>query len=95
MYENERLCESRGMEKVCTPAPNGSMTDLLRENSCIANDVLLMTRRINGHLFGEGNTICEQKEVEAICFHDELQKQKSTLLMVAETLSVICSRLGI
>ena len=62
MYENERLCESRGMEKVCTPAPNGSMTDLLRETNCIASDALAMSSKINGHLFGYVNATCEEKE---------------------------------
>lgn len=94
MYQNERLCASRGVEKECTPTPNGSMTDLLRETSCIATDALTMAQKINGHLFGCGNAICEE-EAAPRCLHDELEKQRSTLLMVAETLSVICSRLGI
>ena len=91
--ENARNCKTVGEEGCCPPS--GSMTDLLRENSCIANDVLLMTRKINGHLFGEGNTICEQKEVEPRCFHDELQKQKSTLMMTVEELAKICARIGL
>lgn len=91
MYETEEL---RG-EKVCMPTPNGSMTDLLRETSCIATDVLTMSRRINGHLFGVGNSACEEKEADPRCFHDELLKQKSTLLRTAEELSKICSQLGV
>ena len=91
MYENERL----GGEKVCMPAPNGSMTDLLRETSCIATDVLVMSCRINGHLFGIGNSTGEEKEAEPRCFHDELAKQKSTLLKAAEELSKMCAKIGI
>lgn len=91
MYENE---EFRG-EKTCMPAPNGSMTDLLRETSCIASDVLAMSHKINGCLFGNSEGHSEGKAAEPRCFHDELEKQRRTLMMTAETLSVICSRLGI
>ena len=91
MYESEGKRE----EKVCVPAPNGSMTDLLRENSCVATDILVMTSRINSHLFGIGNPANEEKEAEPRCFHDELLKQRNMLLASADELCKICARLGI
>lgn len=95
MYDTEsaRNCKTVG-EEACCP-PSGSMTDLLRETSCIASDALLMVQRINSHLFGIGNSVCAEKEAEPRCFHDELAKQKSTLLMTVEELAKICAKLGL
>ena len=88
MYEKE-------WKENSMPTPNGSMSDLLRETSCVASDVLAMSRKINGHIFGSGSDSCAEKEEAPRCFYEELEKQRSTLMMAVETLSVICSRLGI
>lgn len=82
------------MKCTCAPEPFGSLTDLARSIGVITQDVLGMTRRINGHLFGLGNPCCE-KETDPKCFHDELVKTKCELLATAEELSKLCSNLGV
>lgn len=87
-----------GMEKACdcnnAPQIRESMTDMMRETSAIAADVLNMVRRINAHLFGSENTCCE-KEADPKCFKDELQKTRSEILATAEELSRMSNLLGV
>lgn len=82
------------MKCACAPEPTESLTDLARSISVITRDVLGMTRRINGHLFGLGNSGCE-KETDPKCFHDELVKTKCELLATVEELSKLCVKLGV
>lgn len=89
-------------EKTCAPVPVGecipvpveNLTDLMKETNRIAFDVLGMSRRINGHLFGIGNP-GEEKKPEPKCFRDELTNANKTLLETAEELSRICCMLGV
>ena len=85
-------CEPRGEEKVTMPMM--SMTDLMNEVSDMTADALSMSRRINGHLFGIGNPLCE-KEADPRCFRDELEKTRSGLMATIEELSKLCSVLGV
>jgi hypothetical protein len=85
-------CESRGEEKASIPME--SMTDLMRGVSAMTADALSMSRRINGHLFGIGNPLCE-KDADPRCFRDELEKTRSGLVSTIEELSKICSMLGV
>ena len=85
--------EPRGKMK-CAPVPMASMTDLMREVSAMTADALSMSRRINGHLFGIGNPLCE-KEENPKCFRDELEKTRCELMATIEELHKICSMLGV
>ena len=87
-------CNGKNVEAACAPAPVESLTDMVKETHCIATDVLAMTRRVNGHLFGIGNPCCE-KEAESKCFRDELAAIRCELLATAEELSKICVMLGV
>lgn len=78
----------------CGSAPVEPMTDMLKETSHIATDVLEMTRRITSHLFGIGNPCCE-KEAEPKCFRDQLVATRCELIATAEELSKIMSMLGV
>lgn len=77
-----------------TPIPAESLTDIMREVSNITADLLGMTHRINGHMFGFGNSCCE-KEVEPKCFREELQKTREELLTMAKELNELCCSLGV
>ena len=89
-----RNCE-KNTEGACTPpAPIESLTNMVKETNCMAADVLAMTRRINGHLFGIGNPCCE-KEADPKCFRDELAAIRCELLATAEELSKICTLIGV
>lgn len=85
-------CDARGEEK--SAVPMASMTDLMNEVSAMTADALSMSRRINSHLFGIGNPLCE-KEDDPRCFRDELEKTRRGLLATIEDLSKICSMLGV
>lgn len=91
MYDT--CCDPRD-EMKCAPVPMASMTDLMKEVSAMTADALSMSRRINGHLFGIGNPLCE-KEADTKCFRDELEKTRSGLMATIEELSKICSMLGV
>ena len=95
--EKEFTCsnnESRGCEAKVVPLPMQTMTDLVRETGNIAMDILVMARRVNGHLFGKNTANCESKEAEPRCFRDEMEKTKETLLNTAAELSKILESLG-
>ena len=81
-------------ECTCSPAPLSSLTEMLKQTHCIATDVLKMAYRINDHLFGIGNPLCE-KEAEPKCFRDELEKTRCELMATIEELHKICSMLGV
>ena len=88
----DTCCDTRGESKVTVPMV--SMTDLMREVCCMAADSLNMARKINGHLFGFGNPICDEKEADPKCFRDELEKTRRELVATIEDLSKICAMLG-
>ena len=71
-----------------------NLTDIMKKTNCIAADVLVMSRRINAHLFGIGNPTSE-KASDAKCFRDELTNTNKVLLETAEELSRICCMLGV
>ena len=73
--------------------PHESMTDMMRETSNIAADLLSMSRRINSHLFGQVNQCCE-KEGEPTCFMEELKKTRGKLLEMAKELNELCCLFG-
>ena len=89
---NHDNCLSRCEVKCEVPMP--SMTDTMREVSLMARDVLQMTRRINAHLFGNGNPLCD-KEVDPSCFREELEKTRCELLATIEELHKISSMIGV
>lgn len=91
---NYGTCNENMNECTCVPETIESMTDIMKSTSMIANDVLAMTRRINSHLFGIGNPLCE-KEADPKCFRDDLVKTKCELLATAEELQKMCSMLGV
>lgn len=85
-------CDARGAEKIAVPME--SMTDLMKEVSAMTADAMSLSRRINNHLFGIGNPLCE-KEADPKCFRDELEKTRSGLVATIEDLSKICTMLGV
>lgn len=91
---NYRNRNEENMEHTCAPDTIESLTNLMKETSRIASDVLVLSRRINGHLFGISNPCCE-KEADPECFRDEVVKTKTELLATAEELSRICEMLGV
>ena len=92
-YENyDNGCVRNG--QACDPMPVASMTDLMKETSIMAADALKLSRRINAHLFGVGNPLCEN-EADPKCFRDELDKTHCELMATIEELHKICSMLGV
>ncbi len=89
----DTCCDARGAEKFPN-VPMANMTDMIKEVSAMTADALAISRRINGHLFGVGNPLCE-KEENPKCFRDELEKTRCELLATIEELSKICSMLGV
>ena len=88
----DTVCVPRGEEKCDIPMAN--MTDLMREVHIMTADALCMSRKINGHLFGIGDPLCE-KEADPKCFRDELEKTRCELMAPIEELHKICSMLGV
>lgn len=86
-------CLERGEAK-CGDVPMANMTDMMKEVSIMACDALKLSRRINGHLFGIGNPLCE-KEADPKCFRDELEKTRCELMATIEELHKICSMVGV
>lgn len=79
----------------CTPTvPTENLTDIVKDTSHIATDVLMMVRRINSHLFGLGNPCCE-KEAEPKCFREQMVATRCELIATAEELSKIMCMLGV
>lgn len=90
-YSN--VAEKAKLEGPTTPAPAEGLTEMMKEASIIAADVLAMSRRINACLFGIGNPCCE-KEADPECFRDALAKTRCELMATAEELGKICVALG-
>ena len=86
-------CDTRGESKIME-LPRASMTDMMREVSVMTADALCLSRKINGHLFGIGNPLCE-KEADPKCFRDELEKTRCELMATIEELHKICAMLGV
>ena len=92
-YENyDKGCVRN--DQACDPMPVANMTDLMKETSIMATDALKLSRRINAHLFGVGNPLCE-KEADPKCFREELEKTRCELMATIEELHKICSMLGV
>ena len=91
---NYGTCDNPMRVVPCANEPLESLSDMMKNTSSVAYDVLAMVRRINGHLFGIGNPCCE-KEADPKCFRDELVKTRCELLATAEELSKICAMLGV
>lgn len=86
-------CDTRGEAK-CIDVPMANMTDMMKEVSVMTADVLALSRKINAHLFGIGNPLCE-KETDPRCFRDELEKTRCELVSTIEELHKICAMLGV
>ena len=89
----DTCCDPRGEAK-CPSVPMANMTDMMREVNAMTADALVISRKINAHLFGIGNPLCE-KEENPKCFRDELEKTRCELMATIEELSKICSMLGV
>lgn len=94
MYENEKTC-GVGLGGV-PQAPVENLTDILNETSCVAINLLGVSRRIKNHMFGEENTPCSAEKVQdaPACVRDQLVQTRRDLMMVQEELLKICVMLG-
>lgn len=91
---NYGTCGEAKMLAACEPEHIEPLCEVMANSRNIAEDVLSLARKINGHLFGFGNA-CGEKEGESKCFRDELGKTRRALVETAEELQRICSQLGI
>lgn len=82
------------MGETCPPPMEVSLTELMRNTSIVAADVLTMAERLNNHLFSLGNNIHGEK-TEPKCFADELALTHQLLVATAEELSQMSVKLGL
>ena len=93
-YDNRHGEAKLDLTCACPPEPIEPLVEIMQNTRGMAIDILSMTRRINGHLFGIGNH-CEEKEAEPKCFRDALVATRRELLATVEELHKICGMLGI
>ena len=71
-----------------------SLTDMMNTAACLSTDALLITQRINQHLFAKGELTNEDKS-NPECFRDVLSFTVKRLSKLCEELSHITNMLGV
>ena len=89
-YNNDMKCTC-APEPIHPPAP---LTELMKETNEVGLAILAMAEKIEGNLFGEGNSR-EGVNPSPTCFRHALDNHRSTLILAADALSRICNQLGV
>lgn len=90
-YNENAKCCSVGV----TQEPIESLVDLMKGTNEVGIAIRAMAEKINGNLFGVGNSACcDGKNESPMCFRDALEMHRRTLELAANELSLICSMLG-
>jgi hypothetical protein len=89
-YNNEAKCAC-APEPIHPPVP---LTELMKETNEVGLAILAMAEKIEGNLFGEGNSR-EGVNPSPTCFRHALDNHRSTLILAADALSRICNQLGV
>ena len=89
-YNNDMKCTC-APEPIHPPAP---LTELMKETNEVGLAILAMAEKIEGNLFGEGNSR-EGVNPSPTCFRHVLDNHRSTLILAADALSRICNQLGV
>lgn len=70
------------------------LVDLMNETNEVGLAILAMAEKIEGNLFGEGNSR-EGANPSPTCFRHALDNHRSTLVLAADALCRICNQLGV
>ena len=89
-YNNDAKCACAGE----TPRPVEPLPDLMNETNEVGLAILAMAEKIEGNLFGEGNSR-EGVNPPPMCLRHALDNHRSTLILAADALCRICNQLGV
>lgn len=91
-YTQNACCEGICAEPM--PVRESTLTDMQQKASAMAEDILMLTRRLSHHFFGMDNLVEEDKPSMPDCFRNDLYWEIQTLHLAIDGLQRMIDEIG-
>lgn len=85
------------INEACTqvPLPEATLSDIVRSNSIDLSNLDYAVNNLYKHLYGDAAPRNIPEGTDPTCLRDEITSQSHKLLIINETLALICAKLGV